>query len=458
MSLRFRLIGLVAIAFVISIAVGGAIVSLIASRSVRTEMDAALLVGRQSVQNAVEDLQSSHDPQRDLESFVASFAGNRHLRVSLAGNAAVVAAPASERSPFGRTPAWFSDLIGVTSLADRIPIAIAGDAAGTIVIETDPNNEILEVWNEFCEGLIVLVLFCGQTILLIYLFTGRALRPLDRMAAALEKVGQGEYGTRIADRLAPELSRLRDAFNRMAEQLAEMHEGNRRLSEQLLTLQEQERRDLARDLHDEVSPFLFAINVDIANVSRLAKCGRTAEISGHIQSITEAVGHMQRQVRSMLGRLRPIGLAEFGLADAIGNMVEFWRKRNPEIDYRVTISPDCEFLGRLVDITIYRTIQECVSNAVRHAKPGVITISVMQGCGDAQGGEEVIVEVADDGHGMREPSAMGFGLLGMQERIKDAGGCLTFSNRAGGGLAVVAALPHPPRYRSDVSALHAGAP
>ncbi len=47
----------------------------------------------------------------------------------------------------------------------------------------------------------------------------------------------------------------------MAEQLAEMHEGNRRLSEQMLTLQEHERRDLARDLHDEVSPFLFAINV-----------------------------------------------------------------------------------------------------------------------------------------------------------------------------------------------------
>jgi len=458
MSLRIRLIGLVAIAFVISIVCGGVIVSLIASRSVQTEMDAALLVGRQAVQNALEDIRNSPDPQADLESFIASFAGNRHLRVSWTENTATVAAPANERSPFGRTPDWLTRLIGVAPETDRISIALAGHSAGTIVIETDPHNEILEVWNEICEGFIVLVLFCAQTILLIHLFTGRALRPLDRMASALEKVGQGEYGTRIAGNLAPELARLRDAFNRMAEQLADMHEGNRRLSEQMLTLQEQERRDLARDLHDEVSPFLFAINVDVAKVARLAKQGRTADVSGHIQAITEAVGHMQRQVRSMLGRLRPSGLAEFGLADAIGNLVEFWRRRNPEIDYRVTIAPECEALGSLMDIAVYRTVQECVSNAVRHAKPGVIAISITHGRNDAQGSEEVVVEVCDDGRGLREPLAMGFGLLGMQDRIKDAGGTLAFSKRAGGGLAVVAVLPIPLRYRSDDRLLRETAP
>jgi two-component system sensor histidine kinase UhpB len=457
MSLRFRLIGLVAIAFVTSMAVGGVIISLIASRSVRTEMDAALLVGRQAVENAKGDLRSSRDPQRDLESFVASFAGSRHLRVSLAGNVAVVTPPVEERSPFGQTPAWFANLIGVAPVAERMAVAIAGHPSQTVVIETDPRNEILEVWNEFCEGLIVLMLFWSQTILLIHLFTGRALRPLDRMAVALEKVGRGEYGTRIAGRLAPELSRLRDAFNRMTEQLAEMQAGNRRLREQMLTLQEQERRDLARDLHDEVSPFLFAIKVDIANVSRLAKQGRTKEISGPIQSITEAVGHMQRQVRSMLGRLRPIGLAEFGLAEAIGNIVEFWRKRNPEIDYRVAISPESESLGSVVDVTIYRIVQECVSNAVRHAGARVISVSIMHSRNDAQGSEEAIVEVADDGRGMREPLDMGFGLLGMQERIKDAGGSLTFAHRVGGGLAVIAALPLPLRYQPDAPSVRANA-
>src|SRR5262245_8680566 len=142
MSLRFRLIGLVAIAFVMSIVCGGVIVSLIASRSVQTEMDAALLVGRQAVQNALADIRSSPDPQGDLESFIASFAGNRHLRVSWTENAGIVAAPASERSPFGRTPDWLTRLIGVAPASDRISIALAGHSAGTIVIETDPRNEI----------------------------------------------------------------------------------------------------------------------------------------------------------------------------------------------------------------------------------------------------------------------------------------------------------------------------
>ena len=145
MSLRIRLIGLVAIAFVISIVCGGVIVSLIASRSVQTEMDAALLVGRQAVQNALEDIRNSPDPQADLESFIASFAGNRHLRVSWTENTATVAAPANERSPFGRTPDWLTRLIGVAPETDRISIALAGHSAGTIVIETDPTDAQIEM-------------------------------------------------------------------------------------------------------------------------------------------------------------------------------------------------------------------------------------------------------------------------------------------------------------------------
>jgi len=453
MSLRFRLIGLIAIVFVISLVLGGAIVSFIASQSVHTEMSAALQVGQQTIENAVDDLQGARDPQRDLRNLIASFNGNRHLRVSLAGDADAVAAPAKEESPFGDAPAWFSRLISVAPTQEQIDIAIDGRRSGTVVIETDPHNEILEVWEEFCESLTVLALFCGQAILLIYLFTGRALRPLDRMAAALEKVGHGDYGTRITENLGPELSRLRDSFNSMTAQLADMDEGNRALNDQLLTLQEQERRDLARDLHDEVGPFLFAINVDISNIARLLKQERTAEIAAHVQSIGEAVGHMQRQVRNMLGRLRPAGLAEIGLGEAIGNIVEFWRRRHPGIRYQVSIAPECERLGEAADITLYRIVQECVSNAVRHAGPTEISISVRPG---PHGLDEVIAEIADDGTGMREAPTKGFGLVGMNERVADVGGRLTLTNRPGGGLSVVAALPCPPRRNSRVAAAQAG--
>lgn len=451
MSLRFRLIALVAIVLMVSLVVGGGIAWFTASRSVRTEMRAALLVGRQTVDNALRRLQGSQDSQRDLDDLVASFKGNRHLRVFVTGDAEAAALPVSDRTPFGKVPPWFVRLIDVASETSRVPIVIDGRPFGTIVLGTDPNNEILEVWNQVSESLVVLALFCGMTMALIYLFIGRALQPLARLAVALEQVGQGDYRTRISDSLTPELSRLRDSFHGMAARLSAIDSDNRRLNEQLLTLQEQERSEIAHDLHDEVSPFLFAISIDVANILRLVKEGRAAEIPNNIQLISDAVRHLQRQVRSMLGRLRPIGLAEFGLAEAIGSMVEFWRRRHPEIEYQVSVCPNCETLGDLADTTIYRIVQECLSNAVRHGNPTLVTVSIHRARNQESGRDEVMVEVSDDGQGVRLSPGIGYGLLGMNERVRAMGGRLTFFNKPSGGFAVTAALPCAPQ-REPLSA------
>src|SRR5215813_8982850 len=99
MSLRLRLISLVAIVLVVSLVFGSATACLSASRSVRTEMLSALAVARQTIENAIDRLKASYDPQRDLESFVASFKGNRHLRISLTGDPRAIATPAVEKSP-----------------------------------------------------------------------------------------------------------------------------------------------------------------------------------------------------------------------------------------------------------------------------------------------------------------------------------------------------------------------
>jgi len=434
-SLRFRLIGLVCLALVVSLTLGGMMSWLNASRSVRTEMRSAFLVGRQTIENAVERLQNAPDPSRSLDELVTLFEGNRHLRVRFIGEAGAVAAPALERPAFGTVPRWFVDAIGVEPMTDRIPLAVGERRLGTIVIETDPHNEILEVWNEFTDSLITPVALCSLTILLIYVFIGRALRPLDSLAAAMAEVGAGRYRTRISGKLAPELSRLRDSFNLMATRLAAADAENRRLNEQLLTLQEEERGDLARDLHDEVSPFLFAINIDVATASRLLGEARAIEARDHVQSIAEAVRHMQRQVRSMLGRLRPIGLSEFGLREAIENMVAFWRRRRPDICYQVAIAEECEELGEPAESTICRIVQECLSNAVRHAEPKIIAVSI-----DRIGGE-IRVKVADDGRGMTASARPGYGLVGIGERVKAMGGCVELANQGGDGFALTVLLP-----------------
>jgi two-component system sensor histidine kinase UhpB len=201
-------------------------------------------------------------------------------------------------------------------------------------------------------------------------------------------------------------------------------------------LQEEERSELARDLHDEVSPYLFAINADAATASRLIEKGRADDAAQHVGSIVEAVRHMQRQVRRMIGRLRPIGLAEFGLREAIENLVAFWRRRRPEIRYEVAISAECEDLADVVGTVICRIVQEALSNALRHAEPNRIAISI------ERGRDEIRLTVADDGRGMRYPDKLGYGLIGISERVSAVGGRLSISNKSDEGFAVVAVLPH----------------
>jgi two-component system sensor histidine kinase UhpB len=438
MSLRLTLIALLIIALVAGLTLGGGVTLLNASHSVRNEMHASLIVAEQTIENVVKGLDTAADPQRDLDNLIASYRGNRHLHVSLIGMAATEdVRPVDDRQPFGAAPRWFMHLIGVKREARNVPVAITGKPSGIVLIQTDPRNEILEVWDELGGSLIVLAVFAGATIPLIYLVIGQALRPLERLAGAMEQVGQGDYAIRVDGPLSPELARLRDTFNRMARRLAEASADNRRLHEQLATLQEEERNDLARDLHDEIGPFLFAINVDVATMTRLLKEGQTRELSSQLRSVGDAARHLQRQVRGMLGRLRPIGLAELGLSEAVRSLIEFWRRRYPDIEYRADIATACENQGDALGRTVYRIIQEGLSNAVRHGRPKRIAISVER---DPQSGY-TIVDISDDGLGSGNLSALGYGLTGMEERVRAMGGRLEFLSRAGGGFAINAALP-----------------
>lgn len=101
----------------------------------------------------------------------------------------------------------------------------------------------------------------------------------------------------------------------MARRLGAMQTRNRGLEEQLRTLQDEERADLARDLHDEIGPHLFAASVDAAMARRLIGEGKTEQAVDRLTAISAAVGHMQALVRDILGRLRPTELIELRRVD-----------------------------------------------------------------------------------------------------------------------------------------------
>jgi two-component system sensor histidine kinase UhpB len=322
----------------------------------------------------------------------------------------------------------------------RLPVPRDTVISGTIVLQADPTNEIGEVWGESRDSVLVLGSFALLSAVLVGLAAGRALRPLDMLSRAFDRIGRGDYQGSVPEQGPPELVRLASGFNLMARHLAAAAAQNRRLNERLLTLQAEERADLARDLHDEIGPMLFAVNMTAATIEHLADSGRVTDIPTQVRSVHDAIGRMQRHVRTILERLRP--MQSIGLEVAIDRLVTFWKSRRPNVTFVVTISMETDCLGDDLKDTIYRVIQEGVSNAIRHGEPARVEIVV---AGEAD--DSVRVEVTDDGiglpaNGVAEPASRQFGLLGMRERVLAMAGSLSIQpGRDNQGLALVAHLP-----------------
>jgi two-component system sensor histidine kinase UhpB len=308
---------------------------------------------------------------------------------------------------------------------------------GVIVLSPVVANDVGAIWAEFVGWLAVLAVSFVAGSTFVWLMLGPALKPLADFTAAFQRIGLGDYGVRVGEGGPMELVRLGRAVNQMTERLQTMQARNQALEHQIANLQEEERADLARDLHDEIGPHLFAVNVDAAMARRLIAGDRPTEALPQVEAIQEAVGHMQRLVRDILGRLRPTELIELGLKAAVDELVAFWSARHPAIAFHVDI-PDDESLAlsEAVRETIYRVMQEGLNNAVRHGRPGRIDIEVVR-----SGAGEILATISDDGAGSSKPEGVGFGLRGMRERVVAAGGRLTIRRgEVAGGWTVAARL------------------
>ena len=208
------------------------------------------------------------------------------------------------------------------------------DKYGTVVLQSDPRNEVAEVWGDVWLTLTVLTIFCALVLAFIYWTLASTIRPLQNLTAAFARVGDGDYRERVQEKGPLELVSLYQGFNQMVERLARSEAQNKRLQEQLTTVQDEERADLARDLHDEIGPLLFAADVDAVAIEQLVKAGEYGAIPHRVGIIREAIGRMQRHVRDILGRLRSAMLLDVGLAHAIDNLVAFWRAHRANLNFK----------------------------------------------------------------------------------------------------------------------------
>ncbi len=203
----------------------------------------------------------------------------------------------------------------------------------------------------------------------------------------------------------------------------------------------EERVRIARELHDVVAHALAVVTVQ-AGVGRRLMARRPEEAGGALESI-EVIGRTaQEELRVVLGLLREEGIGDAELSPAprladLKELAETVRASGTPVELRM---PDIAHqLSPALELTVYRVVQEALTNVVKHAPGGRATVDV------AISGKDLRVEVIDGGNpaGYRDRPAFlpGHGIVGMRERVAAFGGSLSAGRCPGGGFRVLAEVP-----------------
>lgn len=228
-------------------------------------------------------------------------------------------------------------------------------------------------------------------------------------------------------------------LSRLAEiRTQELLQENRRLTRRLFNVQELERRNLSRELHDELGQWLTAIQADAQTIHCVSgkQPDACASCQESAQAIINSAGQIHQMVRRMLRRLRPVVLDQLGLADSLEEMVSQWRSHHPDIYCELTLEGALNDLHEVANITLYRTIQSALTNISSHAGASEVYVNLRREP------DHILLSVADNGQGMNtQLPSLGLGLLGMRERAIAAEGEFSFTSKPGQGLRIDVKLP-----------------
>src|SRR6266446_3125846 len=232
---------------------------------------------------------------------------------------------------------------------------------------------------------------------------------------------------------------LGEAVKERTVELDKTNQNLRELSARLMQLQDDERRRIARELHDSVGQMLAALGMNLAavgtDIERLVKTANTVNDSAAL------VQELSREVRTISHLLHPPLLDEAGLASALHWYVEGFAQRS-KIQVDLNLPEDFDRLSQEAETTIFRMVQESLTNIHRHSGSKLAKVRISRSDGDVR------VEVEDRGKGMTPAKQVelastgtpGVGIRGMRERLRQLGGNLEVRSD-GKGTIVVPRLP-----------------
>jgi signal transduction histidine kinase len=270
------------------------------------------------------------------------------------------------------------------------------------------------------------------------LLTWLLTRPILDLVTTTRRLRQGNLAVRAPHWADDEIGALADAFNEMVADLevsyqlvAEKEAARSRLLAQLIDAQEEERKRIARELHDGVGQALTSILVSLKVVDQLEKM---PSIQAKLAELRQIASETLTEVRLLSRQLRPSALDDLGLAAAMERFVGEFSSRYPDL----AVDLHCNLPERLppvVETSLYRIVQEAMTNAARHSQATALSVLLSRRDGTVQ----AIVE--DNGHGFDPAAARrdgsSVGLHSMAERTELLGGHLEIESSAEGTTVYV---------------------
>ena len=449
-SVRAQLLMTVLVIDVLAALIAGGVTILKARTSTRIEIAASMALAEAFVRDAI-DVESHDAPvdqvlarlplqQRFLRHvrFVVTDAAGHSVPPRIGSNPEPVRADG--RSP---APAWFAALIAPPPEQRHLPVVVNGQTIGKVSVLGEPSDEIAEVWENTVALGAVAAAVNLVVIALLYLLFGRVLGPLTALSGGLLDLEHRNYDVRLPRPGARELAAIADRFNALAEALDAARTQNMQLAHRLITAQDDERRRTALELHDEVGPCLFGLKAYATSIETVAGTlpePATRDLRERAGEMLTILERLQMLNRSLLKRLRPMALGHVPLRDLLADLIADRERQHPQFTFAFSPGPLRDSYGDAVDLTIYRCMQEAVTNAIRHSNAACIEIDLAEAA-DTAHGRQISLCVRDDGAGFDPNAQVGFGLRGMRERVAALGGDCLISATPPVGTRVCVTLP-----------------
>ena len=415
LNFRIQLFLPLGISFAATLIMGGVLLLAFATGQLADENEP----GRRSTQTVAaalnNTLRASSDPRQTLAAFVQSLDAASDIQFRPINSGPSVPTADSARK-LRSVPQWFIDLITIPDMDAASPVIIDDKKVGEIVFQPDLSADIFEKWAGFLAltGLVTVLMLLTGTI--TYVFAESTLRPLQQLGEGLTRIRRGDYATPIPVGGPPEIRQSCEEANALAATLARLSKDNRELLHRLVSLQDDERRNIARELHDELGPLLFSIRVGTIGLVEAAEGGR---LERSAQEVMQSVEALQQTNRRILDQLRPLYIEQLGLPSSLQTLLSNFRKQAPQIGLTATIDPALDTIGGPLAQTVYRVIQEALTNVLRHAGADHAHVEA------SVAGNVLILEISDDGGGFPADNVFGRGLTGMHERVRALSGALS---------------------------------